>query len=104
VASIRTQGGSLSTANQLFDLQIMSTASLSESRVSTGFLTVIPKEVRLATGVQKGDKLVWQLRGAEILIRVRRRRRIEDLVGIGSHGGDAVASKKAVQGMDAHVR
>jgi bifunctional DNA-binding transcriptional regulator/antitoxin component of YhaV-PrlF toxin-antitoxin module len=85
-------------------VETMSANTLSESRVSTGFLTVIPKEVRLATGVQKGDKLEWHLHGTEILVRVRRRRRIEELVGLGSHGGDAVASKKLVQGTGARVR
>ena len=65
---------------------------------------MIPREIRLATGVQKGDSLQWELRGTEVLVRVRRRLRIEDIVGLGSHGGDAVTSKRSVQGMRTRVR
>lgn len=77
---------------------------LSETRVSKGYLTVVPSEVRRAVGLREGDRLQWSLRGTEILIRVRRRTSIEDITGMISHGGDAVASKKSVQGVRRRVR
>lgn len=77
---------------------------ISESRISSGNLTVVPAKVRRATGAHAGDKLEWRLRGTEILIQVRRRKSIEDIAGMMSHGGDAVASKRAVQGMRSRVR
>lgn len=77
---------------------------ISESRISNGNLTVVPAKVRKATGAQAGDRLEWRLRGTEILIQVRRRKSIEDIAGMMSHGGDAVASKKAVQGVRPRVR
>lgn len=82
----------------------MSTGSLSETRVSKGFLTVVPSEVRKAVGVREGDRLEWDLRGTEIIIHIRKPKTIHEIVGLGSRGGDAVASKKAVQGMRARVR
>jgi hypothetical protein len=55
-------------------------------------------------GAREGDRLEWQLRGTEFLVRIRKQVTMEDIVGIVSHGGDAVASKKAVQGLRARVR
>ena len=82
----------------------MATEALSETRVSKGFLTVVPSEVRKAIGVRAGDRLQWNLQGSEIMIRIRKKTSIGDIVGLISHGGDAVASKKAVQGLRRRVR
>ena len=67
-------------------------------------MTVVPAKVRKATGAHAGDKLLWRLRGSEVVVQVRRRVTIEDITGILSHGGDAVASKKAVHDLGARVR
>lgn len=82
----------------------MDESVISESLISSGNLTVVPAKVRKVTGAHAGDKLEWRLRGSEILIRIRRRKTIEEITGLLSHGGDAVASKKAVQGLRARVR
>lgn len=82
----------------------MDESVISESLISSGNLTVVPAKVRKVTGAHAGDKLEWRLRGSEILIRIRRRKTIEEITGLLSHGGDAVASKKAVQGSRARVR
>ncbi len=82
----------------------MAAKSLSESRLSTGFLTVLPKEIRQEIGAREGDILQWQLKGTELIVRLRKRQTIDDITGLGSHGGDAVRSKKAVQGLVEHVR
>ena len=70
---------------------------LSKSKVSKGYLTVVPKEVRKATRVREGDILEWSLEGEKIVIRPRRRRTLEDITGLIAHGGDAVRSKRRVQ-------
>jgi bifunctional DNA-binding transcriptional regulator/antitoxin component of YhaV-PrlF toxin-antitoxin module len=77
---------------------------LSETKISTGFLTVVPKEVRQLIGAREGDLLQWHLQGEEIRVRIRRPKTVADIVGIISHGGDAVARKRAVQGMRPRVR
>lgn len=82
----------------------MSERSISESRISNGYLTVVPARIRKVTGARAGDRLEWRVRGTEITIKIRRRKTIDDIAGMMSHGGDAVASKKAVQGLRPHVR
>jgi len=82
----------------------MSTDLLSETTISDGYLTVVPKPVRELLRAHQGDLVQWSLRGEEIMVRIRRRRTLEDIVGMMSHGGDAVASKRAVQGMPNRVR
>ncbi len=70
---------------------------LSKSKISKGYLTVVPKAVRKATRVREGDILEWSLEGEKIVIRPRRRRTLEDITGLIAHGGDAVRSKRRVQ-------
>ncbi len=82
----------------------MAATKVSESKLSTGFLTVVPKEIRDRLGAREGDSLRWELRGTELLVQVRKRRTLSDVTGIGAHGGDAVASKRAVQGLERRVR
>jgi bifunctional DNA-binding transcriptional regulator/antitoxin component of YhaV-PrlF toxin-antitoxin module len=82
----------------------MSANVLSESKVSRGFLTVVPREVRRKFAVQEGDQLEWSLHGTELMVRIRKRKSIGDLIGLGSHGGNSVASKRAVQGLERRVR
>lgn len=69
----------------------------SRTRVSKGYLTVVPKEVRNASAVHVGDILEWSVEGETIVVRPRRPRTIEDIVGLISRGGDAVESKQRVQ-------
>ncbi|TLZ47341.1 MAG: AbrB/MazE/SpoVT family DNA-binding domain-containing protein [Methanobacteriota archaeon] len=70
---------------------------LSKTKISKGYLTVVPKEVRRASDVRVGDILEWSLEGESIVVRPRRPRTVDDIVGIISHGGDAVAAKERVQ-------
>ena len=70
---------------------------ISRTKVSKGYLTVVPKEVRRASQVREGDVLEWSLEGDVIVVRPRHRRTVDDIAGVISHGGDAVASKRAVQ-------
>jgi len=70
---------------------------LSETRVSSGHLTVVPKAVRRSLGVKKGDILEWSVEGTRILIEIRRRVGWQDITGLISKGGDAVRDKKRAQ-------
>lgn len=70
---------------------------LSKSKVSKGYLTVVPKEVRRATRIREGDILEWSLEGDKIVVRPRRRRTVDDITGLIARGGDAVESKRRVQ-------
>jgi bifunctional DNA-binding transcriptional regulator/antitoxin component of YhaV-PrlF toxin-antitoxin module len=68
-----------------------------QSKVSKGNLTVVPKDVRVATGIHEGDILTWRLEGGKLLVERRRPRTLKDIIGIAPHGGDAVEHKRAVQ-------
>ena len=70
---------------------------LSKSKVSKGYLTVVPKDVRNASQVHEGDILEWSVEGDKIVVRPRRRRTLDDITGLIAHGGDAVASKRRAQ-------
>jgi bifunctional DNA-binding transcriptional regulator/antitoxin component of YhaV-PrlF toxin-antitoxin module len=82
----------------------MSGDVISETKISNGYLTVLPKPVRTLLGAHEGDLLQWSHRGEQIIVRIRRPVTVHDIVGMISHGGDAVASKKAIQGMRGRVR
>jgi bifunctional DNA-binding transcriptional regulator/antitoxin component of YhaV-PrlF toxin-antitoxin module len=70
---------------------------LSKTKVSKGYLTVVPREIRKASEVKEGDILEWSLEGDKIVVRPRRRRTIDDVAELFSHGGDAVAAKREAQ-------
>lgn len=70
---------------------------LSKSKVSKGYLTVVPKDVRKAIQVREGDILEWSLEGDKIVVRPRPRRTLDDITGLIARGGDAVASKRKAQ-------
>jgi len=44
-----------------------------ETKVSSGFQTVLPAEIREKFGVGPGDEVVWILVGKEIFVRVRKK-------------------------------
>lgn len=44
-----------------------------ETKLSSGFQTVLPAEIREKFGVGPGDEVVWTMIGDEIFVRVRKR-------------------------------
>jgi len=71
--------------------------TLGRSKVSKGYLTVVPKDVRKASKIEEGDLLDWAIEGQTIVVRPRRRRTIDDITGLIAVGGDAVADKRRLQ-------
>ena len=65
--------------------------------MSKGYLTVVPKEIRNESKINEGDFLEWSIEGDRIIVRPRARRSSDDVVGLISHGGDSVASKRRQQ-------
>lgn len=68
-----------------------------ESRVSKGYLTVVPKAIRRQIKISAGDRLSWSIEGQRIVLIPRRATERRDITGMIAHGGDAVASKRRVQ-------
>ena len=69
----------------------------SKSKISKGFLTVVPKEIRRKVGLEEGDAIEWNIKGESIIVLPHKKVCIDDIVAIASHGGDAVVSKKGIQ-------
>lgn len=71
----------------------------SETKVSKGYQTVVPSELRAAHDISPGDKLVWREEDGKITVRVRKRKSLEDIIGIvsGKTRTDAVELKKKAQ-------
>ena len=44
-----------------------------ETKLSSGFQTVLPAEIRERFGVGPGDEVVWTMIGDEIFVRIRKR-------------------------------
>jgi bifunctional DNA-binding transcriptional regulator/antitoxin component of YhaV-PrlF toxin-antitoxin module len=68
-----------------------------ESRVSKGYLTVVPKRIRRAANIAEGDRLAWSLEGGRIVVAPRRARSLKDVTALISHGGNSVTSKRRAQ-------
>ena len=70
---------------------------LSETVISKGYQTVVPAKIRKAHGIMPGDVLEWTDTEQGILVQPRKKRTLQDIVGIVKSGGDAVESKKLIQ-------
>ncbi len=68
-----------------------------KTKISKGYQTVVPKDIRARFGIKPGDSLLWEERGNEVVVKPKKKTTIEDIIGIISVGGDAVASKKKAQ-------
>ena len=70
---------------------------LSKTKVSSRYQTVVPSIVRAEYDIEPGDILEWDEKGGTIVVKVRKRATMDDIVGMVSSGGDAVKSKKSEQ-------
>lgn len=70
---------------------------VSETKVSKGYQTVVPSELRKDYDISPGDKLVWEEEKGEIKVRVRKRKTLADITGMIKAGGNAVEWKKRAQ-------
>lgn len=70
---------------------------LSETVISKGYQTVVPAKIRKSHGITPGDVLEWMDTEQGILVQPRKKRTLQDIVGIVKSGGDAVESKKMIQ-------
>ncbi|MBI4416072.1 MAG: AbrB/MazE/SpoVT family DNA-binding domain-containing protein [Euryarchaeota archaeon] len=70
---------------------------ISKTKVSKGYLTVVPKDVRKSLGVREGDILEWTTDGDRAVVKPRKRRTVGDITAILAVGGDAVRDKKRLE-------
>ena len=69
----------------------------SKTKLSEGYSTVLPAEIRKALHLAPGDILLWEIEGDTIRIKPRKKATLDTITGITSCGGDAVQDKKKVQ-------
>ncbi|MCK5661205.1 MAG: AbrB/MazE/SpoVT family DNA-binding domain-containing protein [Methanosarcinales archaeon] len=70
---------------------------LNETKISKGYQTVVPSKIRKAYGIMPGDILNWNDTEEGILVQPRKKRTLQDIIGLVKTEGDAVESKKSVQ-------
>lgn len=70
---------------------------LSETLISKGYQTVIPAKIRKAHKIMPGDVLEWIDSEKGIIVQPRKKRTLNDIIGLVKTEGDAVESKKMIQ-------
>jgi len=69
----------------------------SKTKLSEGYSTVLPAEIRKALELAPGDILLWEIEGNSIRIQPRKKATLDSITGIASCGGDALHDKKKAQ-------
>jgi AbrB family looped-hinge helix DNA binding protein len=57
-------------------------ADVIKTKISKGFQTVLPSEVRNKLGGEPGDEILWSIVGDEVFIHVKRRNKADPLKGL----------------------
>ena len=69
----------------------------SKTKISDGYSTVLPAEIRKTLDLSPGDILQWDVEDGIITIHPRKKVTLGGICGIVSSGGDAVNDKKKIQ-------
>ena len=69
----------------------------SQTKISEGYSTVLPAEIRKKLNLSPGDILQWDCEKNSIIIKPRKRVTLTDICGSISIGGDAVEEKRNIQ-------
>ncbi|MDO9323594.1 MAG: AbrB/MazE/SpoVT family DNA-binding domain-containing protein [Methanoregula sp.] len=69
----------------------------SKTKISDGYSTVLPAEIRKALDLAPGDVLEWSIEDRHITIEPRKKMTLAGICGVISAGGDAVKDKKKSQ-------
>jgi AbrB family looped-hinge helix DNA binding protein len=69
----------------------------SKTKISDGYSTVLPAEIRKALNLTPGDVLQWDVEEGIIRIRPRKKMTLAGICGVVSAGGNALNDKKKVQ-------
>lgn len=70
---------------------------ISETKISSGYSTIVPADIRKSLGINPGDILEWTLDDHEIVVKPRKKMQFDDIVGLIEEGGDALSAKKRIQ-------
>ena len=70
---------------------------VSQTKISEGYSTILPAEIRKALNLTPGDILLWDINDGTISIKPRKKVTLSGICGVISSGGDAVKDKKKIQ-------
>ncbi|MDI6655160.1 MAG: AbrB/MazE/SpoVT family DNA-binding domain-containing protein [Candidatus Hydrothermarchaeota archaeon] len=68
-----------------------------KTKISKGYQVVVPAEVREKFELEPGDMLLWEKKNDEVVVKPKKRARLEDIMGIISVKANAVELKKKAQ-------
>ena len=68
-----------------------------ETKVSSGYPTIVPADIRKSLNINPGDILEWTLDNNKIVVKPRKKMQFEDIIGLIEEGGDALSAKKRIQ-------
>jgi len=68
-----------------------------ETKISKGYQVVVPSIIRNKFRIKEGDSLVWEILDNKIIVKPKKKKTIENIVGIVSVKADAVELKKKAQ-------
>lgn len=68
-----------------------------KTKISEGYSTVLPADIRKSLNLTPGDILQWNVEGGVITIHPRKKATLAGICGIVSAGGNAVNDKKKIQ-------
>ncbi|WAC04843.1 MAG: AbrB/MazE/SpoVT family DNA-binding domain-containing protein [Methanoregula sp.] len=69
----------------------------SKTKISDGYSTVLPAEIRKMLDLAPGDILQWDIEDGIITIRPRKKVTLAGICGMIQSGGDAVREKRNAQ-------
>jgi AbrB family looped-hinge helix DNA binding protein len=69
----------------------------SKTKISEGYSTVLPAEIRKTLNLTPGDVLQWSVEDGLITIKPRKKMTLAGICGVISAGGNAVNDKKKIQ-------
>ncbi len=76
----------------------------SKTKISNGYSTILPAEIRKALNLTPGDVLQWDVDDGIITIKPRKKVTLNQICGVVSSGGDAVTDKKRIQSGNNDIR
>lgn len=68
-----------------------------ETKVSSGYSTIVPADIRKSLGINPGDILEWIIDDNKIIVKPRKKMQFGDIVGLIEKGGNALSAKKKIQ-------
>ncbi len=85
------------TLNLVIHMLLSGMHMICETKVSSGYSTIIPADIRKSLGINPGDILEWIIDGNKIIVKPRKKTQFGDIVGLIEEGGSALSAKKIIQ-------